>query len=413
MPQVAAYTAQGFEVGLHVSTGCANWTPATLAAFYGDQLSLFAANYPSLPPPATNRTHCIVWSDYVTQAKVELTHGIRLDTNYYYFPAVWVLDRPGFFTGSGMPMRFVDLDGTMIDVYQAATQMTDESGQTYPFTVNTLLDKALGPEGYYGAFTANLHTDSATLSQSDAVVASALARGVPIVSAQQMLTWLDGRNNSTFSSLSWNASTNVLSFTITVGQGANGLEAMVPVTSAAGSLASIQRDGSPITYTTKVVKGVGYATFPATNGVYQAVYSSAPDTTPPTVSSVSPGNGATAVAVATTVTATFSEAMDVATINPNSIELRDPANALVAAAVSYNGGTHKVTLTPNSPLASGTTYSARVKGGSAGVKDAAGNALTADFTWTFTTVAPPSCPCSIWNNTTTPAVTSASDTDVD
>ncbi len=34
------------------------------------------------------------------------------------------------FTGSGMPMRFAKADGTLIDVYQAATQMTDESGQT-------------------------------------------------------------------------------------------------------------------------------------------------------------------------------------------------------------------------------------------------------------------------------------------
>ena len=87
-----------------------------------------------------------------------------------------------------------------------------------------------------------------------------------------------------------------------------------------------------------------------------------------------------------------------------------PPMTLVAAAVSYNGGTRTATLTPNSPLASGTTYSATVKGGSAGVKDVAGNALSADFTWTFTTIAPPSCPCSIWNNATTPAVASASDT---
>ena len=34
--------------------------------------------------------------------------------------------------GSGMPMRFADLNGSMIDVYQAATQMTDESGQSVP-----------------------------------------------------------------------------------------------------------------------------------------------------------------------------------------------------------------------------------------------------------------------------------------
>ena len=56
-------------------------------------------------------------------------------------------------------MRFVDVDGTIIDVYQATSQMTDESGQTFPFTINTLLDNALGPQGYYGAFTANFHTD--------------------------------------------------------------------------------------------------------------------------------------------------------------------------------------------------------------------------------------------------------------
>ena len=96
-----------------------------------------------------------------------------------------------------MPMRFAKADGTMIDVYQATTQMTDESGQTYPFTVDTLLDRALGPEGYYGAFVANMHTDSAAHAGSAAIVASAQARGVPVVSAEQMLDWIDGRNAST------------------------------------------------------------------------------------------------------------------------------------------------------------------------------------------------------------------------
>ena len=75
--------------------------------------------------------------------------------------------------------------------------MTDESGQTYPKTIDTLLDRAVGAEGYYGAYTVNAHTDSVASSDvADAVVTSALARGVPIVSAEQMLTWLDGRNAS-------------------------------------------------------------------------------------------------------------------------------------------------------------------------------------------------------------------------
>ena len=83
-------------------------------------------------------------------------------------------DRPGFFTGSGMPMRFATETGQFVDVYQAASQMTDESDQSYPATPNALFDKALGPEGYYGAFTANMHTDLDTIPQNDALLASAL-----------------------------------------------------------------------------------------------------------------------------------------------------------------------------------------------------------------------------------------------
>ena len=230
----AAYMAEGFEVALHVNTGCANYTPASLESFYSEQLDMFAAEYPSIPSPSTNRTHCIAWSDYTTQAKVELNHGIRLDTTYYYYPPSWVANRAGFFTGSGMPMRFADPDGSLIDVYQATTQMTDESGQAYPFTANSLLDKALGPEGYYGAFAANMHTDYAELPDADALLASALARGVPVISSRQMLIWLDGRNASSFGSISWSGS--ALSFTINTGAGTWGLQAMVPTAASTGSL---------------------------------------------------------------------------------------------------------------------------------------------------------------------------------
>src|SRR4029453_10113469 len=125
--EVESYALQGFEIALHVTTSCLDWTPTTLANFYTTQLAQFATQYPHAGAPKTNRTHCIVNSDYATQPQVEFNKGIRLDTNYYYFPDTWILDRPGMFTGSGMPQRFASLTGAMIDVYQAATQMTDES----------------------------------------------------------------------------------------------------------------------------------------------------------------------------------------------------------------------------------------------------------------------------------------------
>jgi len=269
----AAFNTDGFEIAVHVSTNCADYSAATLPSFYTTQLSTFASTFPGLPAPTTNRTHCIVWSDWATQAQVELSKGIRLDTNYYYWPQSWVQNRPGFFTGSGIPMRFADTTGALIDVYQATSQMNDEASQTYPFTVNALLDKANGPEGYYGAFTANMHTDfnpSDGSIGSDAIVASAQAHGVPVITARQLLTWLDGRNGSAFQSLTWSA--NVLTFTVAVGAGANGLQAMLPTTITGGALSAITLNGTPVTFTRQTIKGIEYAIVPVAAGTYRATY---------------------------------------------------------------------------------------------------------------------------------------------
>src|SRR6185295_11654234 len=111
-----------------------------------------------------------------------------------------------------------------------------------------------------------------------------------------------------------------------------------------------------------------------------------PDITPPTVASVTPASGASSVATTSPVTATFSEAMTSTTITIATVVLRDPAGTLVPATVAYTAATRTATLTPTVALAGGTTYTATVKSGATGVKDVAGNALDADFIWTFTTL---------------------------
>jgi hypothetical protein len=266
----ASYTAQGFEVGLHLNTGCADFTAASVRKDLEAQLADWKVNYATLPAPSSQRTHCVPWSDWASIPKAELAKGIRLDGSYYYWPGKWVRNYPGVFTGSGLPMRFTDSDGKLIDVYQAATQITDESGQAEPFTINTLLDRALGPEGYYGAFTANIHTDHAASADSDAIVAAAKARAVPVISGRQLLTWIDGRNRSAFRNIDWRGGT--LSFRITAGAGAVGLRGMVPATFGGEPLAALTRDGKPIHPTWETVKGVRYAFFAARSGDYAASY---------------------------------------------------------------------------------------------------------------------------------------------
>jgi hypothetical protein len=274
IPGYNTFVSSGFEIANHVdnSPSCTNFTPESLEAAITSEMGQMATNYPGLPVSKTNRTHCVVWSDYDSQPKILLNHGIRLDTSYYYWPQQWILDRPGMFTGSGFPMRYADLLGKPIDVYQATTQMPDESNQTFPMTIDTLLDNALGSKGFYGVFTANMHTDQVDSPGSDAIVDSAQARGVPIISSLQMLTWLDGRNTSKFSSLSW--ASNRLNFTITAGTGARNLQAMVPARSATNGITSITRNGSSVSFTRQTIKGIQYAVFTATAGTYQATYTS-------------------------------------------------------------------------------------------------------------------------------------------
>ena len=106
------------------------------------------------------------------------------------------------------------------------------------------------------------------------------------------------------------------------------------------------------------------------------------DTTAPTVTATSPTANATGVAVSANVTGNFSEAMDPSTITSATFRLTT-GSTTVPAAVSYTNNV--ATLNPTADLAANTTYTATITGGSAGVKDVAGNALASTRTWTFTT----------------------------
>ena len=109
------------------------------------------------------------------------------------------------------------------------------------------------------------------------------------------------------------------------------------------------------------------------------------DTTAPTVGAVTPADGTTVVSRGTTVTATFSEAVNASTLDAPRVTLVSAGGTRVTATVSYDAASRKVTLRPPSRLAALTKYTATVKGGPGGAADQAGNALAADKTWSFTT----------------------------
>ena len=280
--QVQTYQAQGFEVALHlkVSGGsdCSRFgSESALSDDYANQLAALRTAIGNVPA-ATSRTHCIVWSDFDSQPLAEAANGVRLDTNYYYWPGSWIGQNPGLMTGSGFPQRFAALNGSLVDVYQATTQLNDElTGNmandldTETNTLNTLLNNAVGSPAYYGVFTANNHTDPQDGANHAAnVVNAAKAHGVPIVSAQQMLTWLDGRNASAFQGVAFNG--GQLTFSIAQASGTHGLQAMLPINGSTGALQGLTRNGAAVATSTRTVKGIAYAVFDAQSGSYVATY---------------------------------------------------------------------------------------------------------------------------------------------
>jgi methionine-rich copper-binding protein CopC len=107
----------------------------------------------------------------------------------------------------------------------------------------------------------------------------------------------------------------------------------------------------------------------------------------PTITARTPGVGATAQAVGGNITATFSE--PVTGVAAATATVRAGAAVPVGAVVTYTAATRVVTINPNANLTNDTLYTVTLTGGTAAIRDTAGNPL-ATTTWTFRTGPAPS-----------------------
>ena len=148
------------------------------------------------------------------------------------------------FTGSGMPMRFADLDGSMIDVYQAATQMTDESGQTVPAQHQLAARQRARPRG----LLRRLHREHAHRQR--------LERGLGRDRRLGAVARRAGRLGAADAGLARRPQRVLVQRALlereqaelqrsAVGAGANGLRGMVPTTSSVGALTDGEAERRP------------------------------------------------------------------------------------------------------------------------------------------------------------------------
>ncbi|SDI65017.1 Mo-co oxidoreductase dimerisation domain-containing protein [Actinokineospora alba] len=129
-----------------------------------------------------------------------------------------------------------------------------------------------------------------------------------------------------------------------------------------------------------------------------AVFVPDPDLTAPTVSSVTPGNGAKSVPVNAALTATFNEAVNAGTVQFTL----NPGNR--TGTVTYDPGSRTAKFQPTTALSPATVYTATAK-----ATDTSGNAMLTAFSWSFTTSGIGACPCTLFSDSAVPGTASTND----
>jgi hypothetical protein len=146
-------------------------------------------------------------------------------------------------------------------------------------------------------------------------------------------------------------------------------------------------------------------TFGNTNYWVDATFNTtpAPNIQPPNVLTNNPANGTGSVTLNPAVNITFDEPVVQSSLQ---FTLKNAAGTAVTGSTTLSADRTTATFTPSAALAASTTYTASAK-----ATDDSGNVMPTAFTWSFTTgkPRPATCPCTIWDDFTTPAIADSGD----
>lgn len=277
--QVAGWRARGHEFGLHpyVEEGLeAGW-------------DLYWRNFTSRgygPVSPTTRTHRILWTGWVETARLQAAYGVQMNLDYYLVgpifqkeAGIWVY---GHFTGSGLPMKFVDEQGRILNIYQQTTQLADEhlmklhwesgwpklSAEVAVEVSQILLEHSL--KGGYSAVTGQFHVDSFTRPADDifykkaaywleGTLDYAASQNIPIWPAAEWLRFTEIRHDTIFEAVQWHPETGRLSFQVVAPVASNvQLSVMVPLWHGEAKLVQVEVDGRQVAHRPRQVGGVSY-----------------------------------------------------------------------------------------------------------------------------------------------------------
>ena len=228
----------------------------------------------------TITNHWFVWCgatadgtrDFAAQAKIEENNGVGLDCNYAHYDngsnQGHFLGEMGIhqgnYTGSGLSMKFADMNGKVINVFQQLNNVYDQQYMEnkdqdgYYNCFKGLMDRSLNDE-VYSFISVRAHNNEYYFSKIPLMnsLDYANSKGIPVWTELKLLEFLRVKEEASFTDINW--TDNQLSFKIKSSlTHDNGLSCLLPYAYNGTAINKITVNGVTQPLSVKSIKGYKY-----------------------------------------------------------------------------------------------------------------------------------------------------------
>lgn len=248
----AAIRARGHSFGKHVWAGNMP-TLEAMAAAVKEQVAGYRRRYGYTP--LTNRGHCLIWPGWTEMARFLAEAGVRMDSNF-----VGMHCGHGYLTGSGLPVKFMDARGALIDLYEQSTQWEDDVAlasyaqqlpyaQAVALSLETLRDAW---ERYHTVVNFNFHPIHTrpewlnTCAWIAAVADFCQEQRIRMIGGDEWARFNDARRRVQMPGYAADAAARRVRFTLSAPEAVQGLTISLPAVWDGVVLRSATADGNPL-----------------------------------------------------------------------------------------------------------------------------------------------------------------------
>ena len=201
----------------------------------------------------------------------------------------------GFFNGSALPMRFIDEEGRILNIYQQLTQLADDHlldlhwGGVARMPARSAVKVAdelmeVITSKFPGALVTNFHVDPIAVGGEvaqeqayfvDGVLESGKSHGFDVMSAEQWLSFNERRRRVRFSEMHWDKTSRIYSLKVHAPkESSSQFSFALPYIHNGNGLKHVEINGNTARLTEKVLAGIPYrlAKIPETDNFVAANY---------------------------------------------------------------------------------------------------------------------------------------------